>query len=821
MTINNQNIEVAYEWDGTAKDFTITFEAIDPVQIKWMYRDGRSDDLNANVIVSDTDPWVLRLEPGSAGDILIYRDTPITQETEYNAYDAFPAEAHENALDKLTSICQEIEGDKINIIDGDMRYLQLTGGTMSGAINMGDHRIRSLSDPKTEMDAVNKRWYEANQIPGVQGEKGDPFEYEDFTEEQLEGLKGETGETGSQGPQGIQGEPFEYEDFTPEQLEDLKGETGDTGESIKGDKGDPFEYEDFTPEQLEDLTGPKGDKGDTGTGLNFIGSVPTVDDLPSSGNEPGDTYIVDATDELYIWGEDNAWHSIDTGGVDLSGYTERDVDEIITGSWTFPDLTTTGQTKLNSNRLQVNANKLISTNLIEAPDATLGGLTVEDDRILIDNRGGSSNGYLQMMNDAGGYSIGLTGGTTGDLLFYDRVNGQTIATHRLATAARSTDVDTDEVETMEGDVVVGDTGSDVAPMATYSEWSFNSDGVEKLFVGNNTRVSGQFIAKTTTQPDAIAIGVNAGSSNQKNSAVAVGPSAGKLGQNDSSVAVGRAAGKNYQGVNGVAVGTGAGQENQGASSVAIGYGAGTQNQGSNGIIIASTGGVINDTQAGHIHIKSGKAELSFTDDDEWKFDGGKVQADIAGTADQANKVKFNGSGDVNFYGMPFVIATGYQTPYLGNNAPEYRPSDGAVNIGGTATAPVFAGRAGEWGRVTMTDGSPYGTGIAENWTINANRVTVSNADQVGVIEFTVDEGANPNMFEFFFTEMTNGHTIACVAQNNSPNDVLLGFYKGSSDVFAPSGEVPLCKANSLTIYAITKSAAGLIVSASTEMEVVA
>ena len=107
MTINNQNIEVAYAWDGTAKDFTITFEAIDPVQIKWMYRDGRSDDLNANVIVSDTDPWVLRLEPGSAGDILIYRDTPITQETEYRAYDAFPAEAHEAALDKLTQIDQE------------------------------------------------------------------------------------------------------------------------------------------------------------------------------------------------------------------------------------------------------------------------------------------------------------------------------------------------------------------------------------------------------------------------------------------------------------------------------------------------------------------------------------------------------------------------------------------------------------------------------------------------------------------------------------------------------------------------------------------
>lgn len=56
--------------------------------------------------------------------------------------------------------------------------------------------------------------------------------------------------------QGPKGDPFRYEDFTPEQLEALKGP--------KGDKGDPFTYVDFTAEQLEALKGPKGDKGDDG-----------------------------------------------------------------------------------------------------------------------------------------------------------------------------------------------------------------------------------------------------------------------------------------------------------------------------------------------------------------------------------------------------------------------------------------------------------------------------------------------------------------------------------------------------------------------------
>ena len=66
-------------------------------------------------------------------------------------------------------------------------------------------------------------------IQGIQGPKG---------ETGSQGLKGEKGDTGPQGIQGIQGEkgnPFVYEDFTQEQLEGLKGPKGDTGE--KGDSG--------------------------------------------------------------------------------------------------------------------------------------------------------------------------------------------------------------------------------------------------------------------------------------------------------------------------------------------------------------------------------------------------------------------------------------------------------------------------------------------------------------------------------------------------------------------------------------------------------
>lgn len=139
---------------------------------------------------------------------------------------------------------------------------------------------------------------------GPQGEKGDPFIYDDFTSEQLAALKGEKGDTGDIGPQGEKGAPFTYADFTPEQLAGLKGEKGDTGatgsQGIKGDKGDTgeqgiqgiqgvkgdkgdkgekgdaFTYADFTPEQLAALKGEKGDPGEVSKEYlhnNFASSI--------------------------------------------------------------------------------------------------------------------------------------------------------------------------------------------------------------------------------------------------------------------------------------------------------------------------------------------------------------------------------------------------------------------------------------------------------------------------------------------------------------------------------------------------------------------
>ncbi len=75
----------------------------------------------------------------------------------------------------------------------------------------------------TETDVLTVKSYVENALEAAKESgdfRGDPFTYEDFTEEQLAGLKGDKGDTGAQG---IPGE---------------KGEKGDTG--AKGDKGDPY-----------------------------------------------------------------------------------------------------------------------------------------------------------------------------------------------------------------------------------------------------------------------------------------------------------------------------------------------------------------------------------------------------------------------------------------------------------------------------------------------------------------------------------------------------------------------------------------------------
>ena len=139
-------------------------------------------------------------------------------------------------------------------------------------------------------------------LRGERGLKGDPFTFEDFTDEQLELLKGPKGDTGKQGPQGTPGKAFTFDDFTTEQLETLRGPQG-----IQGPKGDPG-----TPGAVG-IQGPKGDtgeKGEKGDPFRISETYESVEDMMNNGPtdlEDGDWALISsdpATEEngyVYVY----------------------------------------------------------------------------------------------------------------------------------------------------------------------------------------------------------------------------------------------------------------------------------------------------------------------------------------------------------------------------------------------------------------------------------------------------------------------------------------------------------------------------------------
>lgn len=81
-------VEVAADGTETVKTITTHYTIT-----------GAGDDAGGSV--------TMLVAPASGTRLVIYRDTEVVQETDYTSGDAFPAESHERALDRLTMILQE------------------------------------------------------------------------------------------------------------------------------------------------------------------------------------------------------------------------------------------------------------------------------------------------------------------------------------------------------------------------------------------------------------------------------------------------------------------------------------------------------------------------------------------------------------------------------------------------------------------------------------------------------------------------------------------------------------------------------------------
>ena len=356
MTINNQQIEITYDWDGVPAELPIPFEIYDPIQVKWEVVDNGGAPSNVIAMVAkDADGnWVLDVTGGSAAEIKVWRETPITQEVDYNPYDAFPAETHEGALDKLTMICQELYEDKVTTEEGDERYLKLSGGSMTGDIQMTGSRVRTLADPLEDQDAVNKRWYKANQIPGIQGEVG-PIGPPPVVTADAESVPNEEGADVTVTP--------DSDPYTGVHM-DFKIPAGPVG--VTPDFS--ADVETLGPEEEATVTVtqtgppdahavnlsfaiPQGERGLKGEGIDFKGNLPSASDLPTTGEADGDAYFIEDEQVLYVWGGGTQkWENLgdvrgpqgDAGNGWKSGvYNAADGKVTFTGQDWSPELTFT------------------------------------------------------------------------------------------------------------------------------------------------------------------------------------------------------------------------------------------------------------------------------------------------------------------------------------------------------------------------------------------------------------------------------------------------------------------------------------------------
>ena len=183
------------------------------------------------------------------------------------------------------------------------------------------------------------------QLAKLKGEKGEPFRYEDFTEEQLAELKGEKGdsitisdtqedEEGNtlitfsddsqvkiyRGKQGEKGEAFTYDDFTEEQLIKLKGEKGDplvVREQVEQEDGSILlRLSDDT-----EVTIPRGKQGEKGEPLKF-------GDLTSEEKEELKAQALNLDDYIKVTDWDKKVDVEEGKGLSSNDYTDTDKEKL-------------------------------------------------------------------------------------------------------------------------------------------------------------------------------------------------------------------------------------------------------------------------------------------------------------------------------------------------------------------------------------------------------------------------------------------------------------------------------------------------------------
>lgn len=183
MTVTSTTSSVQYAGNGSTTAFAVPFYFLEESHLLVVLRSAVGVEtvqvittnytvVGAGVLSGGT--VTMLVAPATGTTLHIRRVVPATQLTDYQANDTFPAESHEQALDKLTMLVQEADYSL-----GRAMILRETDVDGSGAFAGRSNRITDLDDPTEPTDAVTLGFMQAYvQAVGAGGSGVNPTEYE-------------------------------------------------------------------------------------------------------------------------------------------------------------------------------------------------------------------------------------------------------------------------------------------------------------------------------------------------------------------------------------------------------------------------------------------------------------------------------------------------------------------------------------------------------------------------------------------------------------------------------------------------------------------
>jgi hypothetical protein len=118
MTISSTTVKVSYSGNGSTTVFAYTFKILDDDEIQVIIRSSTGTETVKTKTTHYTVSGVgssgggnitFLTAPTASQTVVLRRLTTQTQETDYVANDPFPADSHEEALDRVTMVAQEIQ----------------------------------------------------------------------------------------------------------------------------------------------------------------------------------------------------------------------------------------------------------------------------------------------------------------------------------------------------------------------------------------------------------------------------------------------------------------------------------------------------------------------------------------------------------------------------------------------------------------------------------------------------------------------------------------------------------------------------------------